>query len=136
MTFPEKYGKFINGSWKKRISQGKARWGLLQFKASPRWRQVIEECYGHMDQSRYPGLTPEKLAYAVDMGLLAMVQLSMRYVEAVCSFDRVKGGCMAPADNIRQRDQRVIRKFEKKKGRHRKMKKNVKRLIAGAVVLW
>ena len=42
---------------------------------------------------------------------------------------------MAPADNIRQRDQRVIRKFEKKKGRHRKMKKNVKRLIAGAVVL-
>ena len=42
---------------------------------------------------------------------------------------------MAPADNIRQRDQRVIRKFEKKKGRHRKMKKNVKRLIAGAVLL-
>ena len=42
---------------------------------------------------------------------------------------------MAPADNIRQRDQRVIRKFEKKKGRNRKMKKNVKRLIAGAVVL-
>ena len=81
MTFPEKYGKSINGSWKKRISQGKARWGLLQFKASPKWRQVIEECYGHMDQSRYPGLTPEKLAYAVDMGLLAMVQLSMRYVE-------------------------------------------------------
>lgn len=24
----EKYGKSINGSWKKRISQGKARWGF------------------------------------------------------------------------------------------------------------
>ena len=59
----------------------KSKMGALQFKASPKWRQVIEECYGHMDQSRYPGLTPEKLAYAVDMGLLAMVQLSMRYVE-------------------------------------------------------
>ena len=59
----------------------KSKMGALQFKASPKWRQVIEECYGHMDQSRYPGLTPEKLAYAVDMGLLAMVQLSMHYVE-------------------------------------------------------
>ena len=37
--------------------------------------------FGYMDQSKYPGLTPEKLAYAVDMGLLAMIQLSMRYVE-------------------------------------------------------
>ena len=43
---------------------------------------------------------------------------------------------MAPADNIRQRDQRVIAEsLRKEKGRHRKMKKNVKRLIAGAVVL-
>ena len=86
---PEKYGKSINGSWKKRISQGKARWGL-QFKASPKWRQVIEECYGHMDQSRYPGLTPEKLAYAVDMGLLAMIQLSMRYVEQYAPLTELK----------------------------------------------
>lgn len=37
----------------------KSKMGALQFKASPKWRQVIEECYGHMDQSRYPGLTPE-----------------------------------------------------------------------------
>ena len=74
-----------DGSYKRVMEEEdftrKSKMGALQFKASPKWRQVIEECYGHMDQSRYPGLTPEKLAYAVDMGLLAMVQLSMRYVE-------------------------------------------------------
>ena len=59
----------------------KSKMGALQFKESPRWSQAMETCFGCMDQSRYPGLTPEKLAYAVDMGLLAMVQLSMRYVE-------------------------------------------------------
>ncbi len=59
----------------------KSKLGALQFKESPGWRQTIEACFGYMDQSKYPGLTPEKLAYAVDMGLLAMVQLSMRYVE-------------------------------------------------------
>lgn len=59
----------------------KSKMGALQFKESPRWRQTIESCFSFMDQSKYPGLTPEKLAYAVDMGLLAMVQLSMRYVE-------------------------------------------------------
>lgn len=59
----------------------KSKMEALQFKESPVWCQTIEICFGYMDQSKYPGLTPEKLAYAVDMGLLAMVQLSMRYVE-------------------------------------------------------
>ncbi len=68
----------------------KSKMGALQFKESPRWRQTIETCFGYMDQSKYPGLTPEKLAYAVDMGLLAMVQLSMRYVEHYASLAELK----------------------------------------------
>ena len=47
----------------------KSKMGALQFKASPKWRQVIEECYGHMEPAAdIWGPTPEKLAYAVDMG--------------------------------------------------------------------
>ncbi len=68
----------------------KSKLGALQFKESPRWRQTIEECFGYMDQSKYPGLTPEKLAYAVDMGLLAMIQLSMRYVEQYAPLTELK----------------------------------------------
>lgn len=68
----------------------KSKLGALQFKESPRWRQAIEDCFGYMDQSKYPGLTPEKLAYAVDMGLLAMIQLSMRYVEQYAPLTELK----------------------------------------------
>ena len=68
----------------------KSKLGALQFKESPRWRQTIEDCFGYMDQSKYPGLTPEKLAYAVDMGLLAMIQLSMRYVEQYAPLTELK----------------------------------------------
>ncbi len=56
--------------------------GALQFKASPSGvghRRMLWS-YG---PEQISGLTPEKLAYAVDMGLLAMVQLSMRYVETM-----------------------------------------------------
>ena len=35
MIFPERYGKFINGSWKKRISQRKANWELFSLKKAP-----------------------------------------------------------------------------------------------------
>ena len=68
----------------------KSKLGALQFKESPIWRQTIEDCFGYMDQSKYPGLTPEKLAYAVDMGLLAMIQLSMRYVEQYAPLTELK----------------------------------------------
>ena len=68
----------------------KSKLGALQIKESPRWRQTIEDCFGYMDQSKYPGLTPEKLAYAVDMGLLAMIQLSMRYVEQYAPLTELK----------------------------------------------
>ena len=68
----------------------KSKLGALQFKESLRWRQTIEDCFGYMDQSKYPGLTPEKLAYAVDMGLLAMIQLSMRYVEQYAPLTELK----------------------------------------------
>lgn len=68
----------------------KSKLGALQFKESSRWRQTIEDCFGYMDQSKYPGLTPEKLAYAVDMGLLAMIQLSMRYVEQYAPLTELK----------------------------------------------
>ena len=71
--------KFINGSWKRILKKNKL--GALQFKESSRWRQTIEDCFGYMDQVKYPGLRSEKLAYA-DMGLLAMIQLSMRYVDS------------------------------------------------------
>ena len=43
-----------------------------------------------MDLLLYPGLTPEKLAYAVEMGVLAMVQLSMRYVENYAPLEELK----------------------------------------------
>ena len=68
----------------------KSKLGALHFKESPRWRQTIEDSFGYMDQSKYPGLTPEKLAYAVDMGLLAMIQLSMRYVEQYAPLTELK----------------------------------------------
>lgn len=68
----------------------KSKLGALQFKESPRWHQTIEDCFGYMDQSKYPGLTLEKLAYAVDMGLLAMIQLSMRYVEQYAPLTELK----------------------------------------------
>ena len=68
----------------------KSKLGALQFKESPRGHQTIEDCFGYMDQSKYPGLTPEKLAYAVDMGLLAMIQLSMRYVEQYAPLTELK----------------------------------------------
>mgnify|MGYP002547678376 FL=1 len=54
--------------------------GPLVLSASAMMRKGTPQDY-RMEIDLKPGLTPEKLAYAVDMGLLAMIQLSMRYVE-------------------------------------------------------
>ena len=68
----------------------KAKMINLQVNESLRWKRAIDDCYSCMDLLLYPGLTPEKLAYAVEMGVLAMAQLSMRYVENYAPLEELK----------------------------------------------
>lgn len=49
-----------------------------------------KKCYEAMDHSGYPGLDKEKLRYAIGMGMLVILRISMLYLDHAADPKRLK----------------------------------------------
>jgi len=49
-----------------------------------------KKCYEAMDHSGYPGLDTEKLRYAIGMGMLVILRISMLYLDHAADPKRLK----------------------------------------------